>query len=286
MPYESACNLLQRPSGRSQGQMAACFKIASSRHWKLLANHTFQTMRLPDSIPWSPEKWQFWGSDGGEHEHALLLFFFFGGGGSICKQRRVLLTYMSAADFLSHLEPLHPEKILNYIYIYTKQMDHSRNMVMRGATRMSLSAHMRAVISKHNNYSLQAIRLIVGMHTQQPDISNSRVMLVHIIMKFLHIFPWLYTPLLGARHCHPSATSHISYCKRPRRHHSSILAFQTASSWAPNNKLVEYHSISPPSLPGKCPNIHWWSLSIDQLSIDDSQLLSLTIVGWLVTIVG
>ena len=157
-----------------------------------------------------------------------------------------------------------------YINIYTKQMDHSRNMVMRGATRMSLSAHMRAVISKHNNYSLQAIRLIVGMHTQQPDISNSRVMLVHIIMKFLHIFPWLYTPLLGARHCHPSATSHISYCKRPRRHHSSILAFQTASSWAPNNKLVEYHSISPPSLPGKCPNIHWWSLSIDQLSIDDS----------------
>ena len=85
-------------------------------------------------------------------------------------------------------------------------MDHSRNMVMRGATRMSLSAHMRAVISKHNNYSLQAIRLIVGMHTQQPDISNSRVMLVHIITKFLHIFPWLYTPLLGARHCHPSAT--------------------------------------------------------------------------------
>lgn len=201
---------------------------------------------------------------------AVVVFFL--GGGSICKQRRVLLTYMSAADFLSHLEPLHPEKILNYIYIniYTKQMDHSRNMVMRGATRMSLSAHMRAVISKHNNYSLQAIRLIVGMHTQQPDISNSRVMLVHIIMKFLHIFPWLYTPLLGARHCHPSATSHISYCKRPRRHHSSILAFQTASSWAPNNKLVEYHSISPPSLPGKCPNIHWWSLSIDQLSIDDS----------------
>lgn len=284
MPHESACNLLQRLSGRSQGQMAACFKIASSRHWKLLANHTFQTMRLPDSIPWSPEKWQFWGSDGGEHEHALLLFFFWGGEAYASNEEFCLHTCLQPISW-AILSPCILKKSWT-IYIYTKQMDHSRNMVMRGATRTSLSAHMRAVISKHNNYSLQAIRLIVGMHTQQPDISNSRVMLVHIIMKFLHIFPWLYTPLLGARHCHPSATSHISYCKRPRRHHSSILAFQTASSWAPNNKLVEYHSISPPSLPGKCPNIHWWSLSIDQLSIDDSQLLSLTIVGWLVTIVG
>ena len=40
-----------------------------------------------------------------------------------------------------------------------------------------------------------------------------------------------------------------------------------------NNQLLENHPMSSPN---------WWSLSIDQLSIDDSQLLSLTIVGWLV----
>ena len=76
-PHESACNLLQRLSGRSQGpKMAACFKIASSRHWRLLANHTFQTMRLPDFIHWSPEEWQFWGILGWVNMN--MRFFFCG----------------------------------------------------------------------------------------------------------------------------------------------------------------------------------------------------------------
>ena len=120
------------------------------------------------------------------------------------------------------------------------------------------------------------------MHTQQPDISNSRVMLVHIIMKFLHIFHGCtphYWGLDTATH-QRQATYHIanvqggtilrfSPSKLPRHEH------QTTNWW----NIIPYHrhlclASVPIFIDDHLALINWinWWLAI--AIIDDCWLIS------------